>query len=801
MERAIFKRCRARITISGFVLVLVLTLWSFPAGAQEQIESRWYSYPTANVDTYGVYHFRKKISLDVIPDSLMVMVSADNRYNLFINGSRVCYGPAKGDLMTYKYDVVNIAPYLWKGDNVLAALVYNGGADKPLAFISAQTAFLLEPMDKDYVQAFDRFSWKTLKNEAYAPISYYEMIHKNKWYYGFYACGPGDDVDATEYPWGWEDTDFDDSSWVDAERLEFEKRPPWNLVQRTIPFMADNHVKPESIRLAENVLGWENFVKGGSKIVVAPNTTAKVILDYGVLTMGYPELKVSGGKGARIQVRYAEALYDKVNLKAHRDSVNGKTMFGVWDVFRPDGGVDRTFRPLWKRSFRYVQFEITTEDESLEIKKYDTEYSGYPYTRTATFESDNPKLDLIFDMGLRTLEMCSGETYYDTPFYEQLSYGGDNRPIGNLSFYTTTDDRLFKEVMRLYSQSVNPDTRLMKSAYPSRFDFDQGTWSLAWIQSLHDYYFLRGDADFVRAFFDKIEGILNFYNRHINEETKILGTLNTKNFMDWSITKGYIPRTDAEGNVVNSTMLSLFYLHTLDCTVRLYDELGKPQDAQKWRERAELLRKGIRSTSWDAEKKFFADSPTSDSFSQHTNILAILCDIIPPEHQADLLARLIDYGEFDEYVSSFFSFFLFKAMEKTGQQHLFLENLDFWYQFLETGHTTTGETGFASHDRSDCHAWSAHPSYFLLKMVCGIGPADKAFDTVAIKPNLNGLNEIKASMPHPRGIIKVHYQKKGNTLQVNILLPDTLKGQFEWQERTRELNGGQNDFSIRLGLD
>ena len=84
----------------------------------------------------------------------------------------------------------------------------------------------------------------------------------------------------------------------------------------------------------------------------------------------------------------------------------------------------------------------------------------------STFESDNPDLNAIFRMCQQTLRMCSAETYYDTPYYEQLSYGGDNRPIGALSAYNTTDDRLFREVMRLYPQSVNSETKLFQGRLP-----------------------------------------------------------------------------------------------------------------------------------------------------------------------------------------------------------------------------------------------------------------------------------------------------------------------------------------------
>ncbi len=47
---------------------------------------------------YGIFVFRKTISLSQIPPSFIIHVSADNRYKLFVNGKMVSTGPARGDI-------------------------------------------------------------------------------------------------------------------------------------------------------------------------------------------------------------------------------------------------------------------------------------------------------------------------------------------------------------------------------------------------------------------------------------------------------------------------------------------------------------------------------------------------------------------------------------------------------------------------------------------------------------------------------------------------------------------------------
>lgn len=779
---------RKKIILIALILFITVTIF-----AQSSKNAPWISYPSANQTEYGVYHFRKTIDLAKVPDQMVIHVSADNRYNLFVNGHRVCYGPAKGDLKTYKYDVIDIAPFLKPGKNLLAALVYNGGKDKPLAFLSAQTAFMLRSENPEYNVVNTNPSWKVFKNPAYEVISYDEMLFKDRWFYGFYACGGGDNVDGAKYPWGWELDGFDDSQWIASESLQFDGNGPWNLVPRNIAFMDNHLVLPEKIRKVTGANIPTGVWKGNTKLSIPANSKASVLVDFEIFTMGYPELTVAGGKKSKIQVKYAEALYEAVHLKAHRDSVAGLKMFGVWDIFHADGN-RHTFRPLWKRTFRYVQFNIETKEEPLDIVSYQLEYSGYPYPEMANFESDNPRLNEIFEMSKRTLRMCSGETYYDTPFYEQLSYGGDNRPIAAISTYNSTDDRLLREVMRLYPQSENRETGLFKSAYPSRFEPDQGSWSMGWIQSLHDYYLVRGDSGYIAPFTGNIERVLGFYERHLDEKTGLIASVKNNNFIDWSITKGSIPRPNDKREMKQSALLSLYYSHTLDCAVRLFNELGYQEKATYWEKISKGVKVAIYNNCWDQAKQLFRDYPDQQIFSQHTNLFAILCDIIPLLEQKQLMNRILTYDKFDEMASSYFSFFLFKALQKTGQEDLFLDNLDFWYTFIDRGHTTCGETGFASHDRSDCHAWSAHPAYFLLSTVCGIKPADVGFNKVLIEPHLGKLTSLKVSMPHPKGRISVDYKVINGKLTGSILLPKGLVGTWEFGGLNRILKEGINQI-------
>jgi alpha-L-rhamnosidase len=78
-------------------------------------DAYWISVPNSSIKEFGVYHFRKRFSLNDKPASFIVHVSADNRYKLYVNGKMASLGPARGDLFHWNYETVDIAKYLRTG--------------------------------------------------------------------------------------------------------------------------------------------------------------------------------------------------------------------------------------------------------------------------------------------------------------------------------------------------------------------------------------------------------------------------------------------------------------------------------------------------------------------------------------------------------------------------------------------------------------------------------------------------------------------------------------------------------------
>jgi len=163
-----------------------------PSLLNKQWPASWITCPDVPQRDYGVYHFRKTFSIDQPPAKFIVHVTADNRYRLFINGTAVCSGPARGDLYNWYFETIDIAPYLRKGNNTVAALVWNMGVYAPVAQVSNQTAFVLQGNGEAEKIINTGDGWKVFNNTSYTPCS----TDNGSRLRTYMVIGPGDQVDA-----------------------------------------------------------------------------------------------------------------------------------------------------------------------------------------------------------------------------------------------------------------------------------------------------------------------------------------------------------------------------------------------------------------------------------------------------------------------------------------------------------------------------------------------------------------------------------------------------------------------------
>jgi alpha-L-rhamnosidase len=762
-------------------------------------DAEWISHPAADLKAYGVYHLRKTFELNDIPQKFIIHVSADNRYRLFVNGTPVCFGPARGDLNHWNFETLDISRFLKPGSNIIGATVWNFGDLMPVAQFSRKTAFLLQGNTDSESVVNTGKTWKIYRDEAYSPLP---PDHAKLQTY--IVVGPGDKVEGDKYPWGWENSGFDDSGWqtpiiIGPGRAKgLGTGADWDLVPRSIPFMEEAVQRFSAVRKAEGCKPGLPFLGGKEELTVPAHSKAVMLLDQGFETTAYPEIQVSGGAGSDVELIYAEALFDVNGEKGNRNETEGKTIKGLSDRFIVGSATEENFRPLWFRTFRYVQVTINTGDSPITFKNIQSVFTAYPFTENATFRCSDPEINEIFETGWHTLRLCSNETHFDCPYYEQLQYVGDTRIQCLIALYVSGDDRLMRNAISLFDRSRFYEG-LTCSRYPSNDMQVIPPFSLFWTNMISDYNMLRGDTAFVKTFLTGIEGVLNWYGNRIDSKTGMLGPLPYWNFVDWpsewpwdnSIGSGGVPKGGAEGG---SSILSYQFAYSLNKAADLFESLGYKDKAAHFRKQAARISKAVTELCWDSRRKLIGDTPDKTEFSQHANIMAVLADAVLPVSHADLIGRVAGDNSLIQ-ATVYYRFYLLQAMKKAGLANSYTEMLGPWRDMIHSGLTTFAEKPEPT--RSDCHAWSASPTYDLLATVCGVQPGSAGFASVIVEPHPGKLEWIEASMPHPKGTVRVKYSKsdKGGYTG-EIILPAGLSGIFRHNGKETVLIEGMNRIAF-----
>ena len=754
-------------------------------------KAEWVTCPKIPEHDPGVCYLRKTFPLAAMPQHFVVHVSADNRYQLFVNGTRVGRGPSRGDLDHWRFETVDLAPHLHAGPNLLAAEVWNDGDSAPLAQMSFQTGFLLQGDTAAETVSNTNRDWKTQIDSSRSIIAPSEREIG-----GYYAAGAGERVTAAQYPWGWMTPGYDDTSWRPAESLGTagpramqDTHSRWMLVADLLPAQEEQLQRLKRVVRIHNVQAPSGFAAGNAPVTVPPNTEASILLDQTFETTAFPELIVTGGQDARARLTYAEALFAPDGRKGNRNEIGGKEIRGIYDEFLPDGGEHRSFQPLWWRTYRYLQIDVKTAAAPLILEDLHGWFTAYPFSRTAEFQSEDPDLEKIWDTGWRTARLCAHESYMDCPYYEQLQYVGDTRIQALISLYLTGDDRLVKNAIELIGDSQTPEG-LTQSRYPSALPQYIPPFSLYWIGMMHDLWWYRGDREFLRGWLPNVRHVLAWYQAQVSS-AHLVRRLPWWPFVDWAEGfKSGVPPQEADGQ---SAILSLEFAIALQEAADLESAVGDPDLAREDRSLADQITSAVYRSSWDAARGLLADTPSKLSFSQQANVLGVLSNAIPSADQHGVMERALD-GRGLTQATYYFKFYLFRAMKKTRLADRYLAELGPWREMLVSGLTTFAET--PGNPRSDCHAWSAHPNFDLLATVAGIEPAAPEFAEVRIEPHLGRLQSLSAAVPHPAGAIRVKYRHEGSRWSAEVDLPAGLSGSLIWKGSAVSLHPGEQQFAF-----
>ena len=772
-----------------------------------------------------------------------VHVSADERYELFLDGERVGRGPERGNIDHWYFETYDLR--MDAGAHVLVARVWTlGFEDRPFAQHSLRPGFLLAA-EGDHtldLMATGAAPWKAKRLGGYRFVS-----PITAWGTGAKVVLDGDALD------GGVESGVGSAAWPDAVPVAADGggasspsrndigpvhrlRPatlsaavdaPW--AKATVRLVADiAHAQtgpspdgvgevvvthPLPIRAADDLPaerpGWERLIAGAGAVTIPARTRRRVLIDLNDYVCAYPEIVTTGGAGASVRVHWQEGLFNESNAKTkgNRDVVEGKYFVCLWhvkdgigDLFRigekAGAGEERRFGTLWWECGRYIEVVVTTADAPLTLNRLRLHETRYPLRNEGAFESSRPEHAEITPILVRALQMCSHETYMDCPYYEQLMYVGDTRLEALATYAITGDDRLPRKALRMFDASRLPPG-LTQSRYPTKVRQVIPPFSLWYVAMVRDYAFWRDDPAFVRSLLPTARLVIDHFAGLLNSDG-LLTAADGWNFSDWvPAWSSGVPPDGASGI---SGVLNFHFALVLKLYAELEAAMGEPElAARAGHMHARLCERAVQAFYVPA-RGLIADDLAHTRFSEHGQCLALLAGALQNDAQRSAVARGLIEAPDLERTTIYFTHYLFEALYQIGRGDLLQERLaKVWFQLPALGLKTTWEEADPNTTRSDCHAWGAHPLYHYQASILGVRPDGSGFARVRIAPQLGALTRAHGTLPHPQGEIKTAFAQEGGKLTGEITLPDGVSGEFVHGGHTTDLHPGTQTVTAADG--
>ncbi len=442
-----------------------------------------------------------------------------------------------------------------------------------------------------------------------------------------------------------------------------------------------------------------------------------LIVDLGHEEAGYLHLDFTVDETCELEIGYGQHIadgrvrtyIDERNFTFEYRAKKGRNVFT--DYFRRLGG-------------RYLQIFFHTKKVLLRRATVIPVY--YPVRRRKKKIEDGLHR-LIYDISVRTLELCMHDHYEDTPWREQSFYTMDSRNQILFGYTAFEGTEYARAGLRMFAEARRPDGLLtLCCPQGEASDYPIPYFSLMYILAVAEYSEHTGDLSLAEEVFEVMCGILENFESRIGTGGLI------QNYADPKIWDFYEWTDGMDGPTHESSLdapLNGFYLIAAKKFGRICELLSKEDGGTG--KTAEKVRKAC-GQFFVAEKglyKTFIGKP--EHYSELTNSLFVVAGV-PNEKQTDfILDKLAQNENGMVKISASHSIFKYDAMLVRGEKYrnvIIHEVEERYTRMLRAGATSFWETDHGSEDfdraGSLCHGWSSVPIYVFERF--GLCPDDQA---------------------------------------------------------------------------
>jgi hypothetical protein len=672
------------------------------------------------------------------PERAELLITADSRYRLWVNGQAVARGPARCYPHAQRVDRLDLTPYLYGGPNHLAVQVYQPGYSH-FAYVHRANAGLLALLecDGEPVLVTDD-AWRTRRDGSYddrAPrLSIYQAGVEDR------------DLSLAD---AWTAPGYDDSGWAAARVVAAVGDAPWTgLIERRLPLVVQRELpmQPLWVRRGPYPAGqardphralresWAasqpaaiDVDEGGwSTVSLEIGEAATWVFDLGrgYTCLGWAEVEDAQG-GEHLVISYSEKLHGDGPYLSDPETYCRVRMT---DRYRLASG-DQQIEPFWMRGGRILIFQVAGPTGPDFRVRFGARAAEYPLQVTRPFASDDPVLAGVVRLCENTLRSCLHETFVDNPWRENAQWIGDPTVNALVMAAISDDTRPLRAIVEMAAQGVYPDGVLPGVVPGEAHAYTVVDFNFQWVELLHTYGRLTGDTDLVNALWPVLVKMLDRFALDVAGDGLIRSQPGRRLFLDWA------PMSKREPNAI----YNLHYVLALQLAVELDD--GRPQTADRrppsavgrppsaivarWRERAAEVQAACRRAFWH-DGRWYDDVERTTS-SQLATALAILTGTATPAETPALFDALAarSLNPSDDPVagdlvlaSPYMHHRVLEAFRRAGRTQDVIDIIRLrWGRWVEAGYPTAWENWNVDFpDGSQCHGYAAHPLVHLVEI-------------------------------------------------------------------------------------
>ena len=513
-------------------------------------------------------------------------------------------------------------------------------------------------------------------------------------------------------------------------------------------------------------------------VAISDPKSGTVIYDLGQNISGWARIKVSGGAGGKVVMRFAEEVDENGALDFESAGTEGQIQ---QDIYILAGKGQETYEPRFTwHGFRYIEVDMSagvTMDSLTGIVVHSAvEAAG-------SFSCSNRLFNRIFEIyRWSQLSNLHGGVPSDCPHRERLGYTGDAQITAESAMFSFDMAAFYTKWIEDVSDSQNPISGFVPHTAPFYGGGGgPGGWGCAAVLMPWYMYLYYGDRRILEERYKMMLSWMEYLKRHADAD----GIIISEEPGSWCLGEWVVPhqfdRPENTGDGFNIDVpaeLVNTYYYTVSASImaRIAGILGDENMAEYFDDLQASIKKGI-------HKRFYNDKTGSYAAGvQGSDVFPLAADCVPEEDKNRVLENLVknimerNGGTLDTGI--FGTPLMLEVLADHGKAEIAYGILNqtkypgYGYM-LSQGATTLWEC-WEKESGSHNHPMLGSVVAWMFKYIAGLRPDRQlpGFRNIVIRPCFfPGLDYAEASYESVRGHIGIRWERLGSRIVILLDIP------------------------------